>query len=87
MTTAQIAELVARWREEGTNTGELQSIVRRWCAEVTAEGMPVDRQLHLLAMVGIVVGGGGQGRDPDVVPCPYCHATDPGGHGRHVPEG
>jgi len=86
----RIKALVAAWREKQQQDGDcrqLQLIIRNWCRDATAHGIPVARQLEMLHLYGIVLGGGGHGRDPDAPPCPYCGATEEGGHGGLCPNG
>lgn len=87
MTTGDIAVMVARWRQSGQDDLALQVIIRAWCASATADGIPAERQLELLGMVGIHIGGGGGGTCPAVAPCPYCRAYGGGGHGGWCPNG
>jgi hypothetical protein len=78
------------WQAQGGDERavQLQRVIRAWCKTATAHGIPVPRQVEMLAHYGVALGGGGQGPDPSaVVPCGYCGATVPGGHGGLCPNG
>jgi hypothetical protein len=84
--------MITAWRTSGQGDQALQSVVRAWCATATADGIPVARQLELLALCGVLIGGGGRGPNPGLPGCGYCGA-DPGidgpgaGHGGLCPNG
>jgi hypothetical protein len=83
----EIAALVAAWRQSpATSSRDLQQLISRWCTEATAHGIPVARQLEMLAVHGIHIGGGGGGSGP-VFRCAYCGAYGGGGHGGLCPLG
>jgi len=84
----EIAALVAAWlRSPTASTRELQQLIGRWCAEATAHGIPVARQLEMLAVHGIHPGGGGGGAGLPAARCAYCGAYGGGGHGGLCPLG
>lgn len=81
----EIAALVEAWRKTAVDPGggELQAIVRRWCASATEHGISPARQVEMLLLHGVAIGGGGlTGQE-----CPYCHARGGGGHGGLCPNG
>jgi hypothetical protein len=86
----RIKALVASWRERQQQDGDcrqLQQLITSWCASATVRGIPVARQLEMLRLYGIALGGGGHDRNPDALACEYCGATGGGGHGGLCPNG
>jgi hypothetical protein len=85
VTTKDLAALVADWAASGRNGNELKTLIRSWCEQSTAAGVSTGRQVALLAVCGIVLGGGQGGEDSSDLECPYCHARGNGGHGGFCP--
>jgi hypothetical protein len=42
-------------------------------------------RMHILIQTGVAIGGGGAGTDPSIPGCPYCGASNGGGHGGRCP--
>jgi hypothetical protein len=67
-------------------TAAVAAVVRDWCAECTAAGMPVGAQLRLLAGEGITIGRAAPSF-PAPLGCPYCGAAGYWRHGSLCPRG
>jgi hypothetical protein len=86
MTTRDLAALVADWAANGHHAAEMKTLIRTWCEEAAADGIPTGRQLALLAAVGITFGAGGAGGlGSGDLTCGYCGASGNGGHGGWCP--